>query len=108
MTAHQAYELVVGEIGIDRKEFLYDLKLWEIRAIIRGYRKREHSLWHIARWQTFWIMHNGMLDMKKAGLHSERDLCTFPWEKEKEVITMTDEEIENERKKLQEINAARE
>jgi hypothetical protein len=30
----------VGEIGIPRREFLYDLKFWEVRRIIRGYRKR--------------------------------------------------------------------
>jgi hypothetical protein len=32
--------LFVGEIGIPRREFLYDLKFWEVRRIIRGYRKR--------------------------------------------------------------------
>ena len=30
----------MGEIGISRKEFLYDIKFWEARRIIRGYRKR--------------------------------------------------------------------
>ena len=30
----------MGEIGIPRREFLYDLKFWEVRRIIRGYRKR--------------------------------------------------------------------
>ena len=30
----------MGEIGITRREFLYDLKFWEVRRIIRGYRKR--------------------------------------------------------------------
>ena len=30
----------MGEIGIPRHEFLYDLKFWEVRRIIRGYRKR--------------------------------------------------------------------
>lgn len=32
--------MFVGEIGIPRREFLYDLKFWEVRRIIRGYRKR--------------------------------------------------------------------
>ena len=32
--------MFVGEIGITRREFLYDLKFWEVRRIIRGYRKR--------------------------------------------------------------------
>ena len=32
--------MFVGEIGIPRREFLFDLKFWEVRRIIRGYRKR--------------------------------------------------------------------
>jgi hypothetical protein len=32
--------LLVGEIGIPRREFLYDLRFWEVRRIIRGYRRR--------------------------------------------------------------------
>ena len=30
----------MGEIGITRREFLYDLRFWEVRRIVRGYRKR--------------------------------------------------------------------
>ena len=32
--------MLVGEIGISRREFLYDLRFWEVDAIIRGYRRR--------------------------------------------------------------------
>ena len=31
----------MGEIGIPRREFLYDLRFWEARRIIRGYRNRD-------------------------------------------------------------------
>lgn len=31
----------MGEIGIPRREFLYDIKFWEVRRIIRGYRQRD-------------------------------------------------------------------
>lgn len=31
----------MGEIGIPRREFLYDLRFWEVRRIIRGYRRRD-------------------------------------------------------------------
>ena len=31
----------MGEIGISRREFLYDLRFWEGRRIIRGYRRRD-------------------------------------------------------------------
>ena len=33
--------MLVGEIGIPRHEFLYDLRFWEVRRIIRGYRQRD-------------------------------------------------------------------
>ena len=31
----------MGEIGISRHEFLYDIRFWEARRIIRGFRKRD-------------------------------------------------------------------
>lgn len=31
----------MGEIGIPRREFLYDITFWEVRRIIRGYRRRD-------------------------------------------------------------------
>ena len=31
----------MGEIGIPRHEFLYDIRFWEVRRIIRGYRRRD-------------------------------------------------------------------
>ena len=31
----------MGEIGIPRREFLYDILFWEARRIVRGYRKRD-------------------------------------------------------------------
>ena len=31
----------MGEIGIPRREFLYDISFWEVRRIIRGYRQRD-------------------------------------------------------------------
>ena len=30
----------MGEIGISRREFLYELRFWEVDAIIKGYRRR--------------------------------------------------------------------
>jgi hypothetical protein len=34
----------VGEIGIPRREFLYDLRFWEVDAIISGYRRRNRLM----------------------------------------------------------------
>ena len=76
------YQLLVGEIGIPRHEFLYELSFQEVRLIIRGYRRRERTSWEQIRWQTFWLLHNGMTDLKKAGINSADDLLHFPWDDE--------------------------
>ena len=31
----------MAEIGIPRREFLYDIRFWEVRRIVRGYRNRD-------------------------------------------------------------------
>lgn len=36
--------MFVGEIGITRHDFLYDITFWEAKRIIRGYRKRNRFL----------------------------------------------------------------
>ena len=32
----------MGEIGITRREFLYEIDFWEVDCINKGYRKRQH------------------------------------------------------------------
>jgi len=49
----------VGEIGIPRHEFLYDLRFWEVRRIIRGYRRRNkltHQLLAECAYATTFVM----------------------------------------------------
>jgi hypothetical protein len=41
--------LLVGEIGIDRHVFLYDLQFWEIRRIVKGYRRRDILKYQLLR-----------------------------------------------------------
>ena len=41
--------MLVGEIGIPRREVLEELKLWEIVLITRGYFRRYHPGWEQAR-----------------------------------------------------------
>ena len=41
--------MLVGEIGYNRKEYLYELDYWEILLITRGYFCRSHSNWEQAR-----------------------------------------------------------
>lgn len=53
--------MLVGEIGIPRHEFLYDLRFWEVRRIIRGYRRRD------------WLKHQLMAEIVYAATFSMRD-----------------------------------
>ena len=41
--------MLVGEIGIDRHVFLYDLQFWEIRRIVKGYRRRDILKYQLLR-----------------------------------------------------------
>ena len=51
----------MGEIGISRHEFLYDLRFWEVRRIIRGYRQRDR------------LKHQLLAECVYAAIHVMRD-----------------------------------
>ena len=51
----------MGEIGLPRREFLYDISFWEVRRIIRGYRRRDrlkHQLMAECVYATTFAMRN--------------------------------------------------
>ena len=74
----------MGEIGINRLEYLYDIHWWELVLIYRGYARRHRESWSMMRWQTFQLMgaQAGKKGMNEAGLFKPTDLLQFPWEKE--------------------------
>ena len=51
----------MGEIGIPRREFLYDIQFWEVRRIIRGYRRRD------------WLKHQLLAECAYATIYAMRD-----------------------------------
>lgn len=51
----------MGEIGIPRREFLYDLQVWEVRRIVRGYRRRDR------------LKHQLLAECVYAGIFAMRD-----------------------------------
>ena len=51
----------MGEIGYNRHEFLYDLRLWEIHLIVIGYRKRDR------------LKHQLMAECAYAAIYAMRD-----------------------------------
>lgn len=100
----------MGEIGIPRREFLYELALKDIILIERGYHARNRHLWSATRWQTYQMMCVSGADMKKAGIYTPRDLIKFPWENEREEQEETGNmptaaEIEAMREEMRRINA---
>lgn len=99
----------MGEIGIPRHEYLYELSYCEIILIVRGYSHRNREMWSAVRWQTYNLMCVSMADMKKAGIFRPTDLLRFPWEKGdiREGNMPTDEEIEEMRRQIREENEAR-
>ena len=72
----------VGEIGIQRREYLYELQYLDLLQIERGHERRHRHEWSIARWQTYYIMEAfvGSDNMKKAGLFNPSSLLPLPWD----------------------------
>lgn len=72
----------VGEIGVDRKEYLYHLSYCDIVQMLRGYERRLAHWWGAFRWQTHWLVvaQRGSEEMKRSGISSPADMLRFPWE----------------------------
>lgn len=82
----------MGEIGIPRREFLYDLRFWEVRRIIRGYRQRDrlkHQLIAECVYATTYVMRN------PEGKTVEDMFPSLFKEEEEESAEMTDQERED-------------
>ena len=70
--------MFVGEIGFPRREFLHDLKWWEVKSIIRGYHARHHAGWEQARL----VAYNAHYCMgSKDPVPAVDKWIIFPWEK---------------------------
>ncbi len=95
--------MLVGEIGISRHEFLYELRLWEIILITRGYVKRYHAGWEQARLVAY---HAAFAMGSKHTPPIITQWYPLPWEKELQADNLpSDEEVEETRAKLQAMNA---
>jgi hypothetical protein len=101
----------VGEIGISRLEFLYDLNYTDLLLIDYGYDKRKRDLWSSVRWQTYNMMSAqvGTDNMKKSGLYSPTDLLPFPWDNKGSDDTgsapISSKEVERMQQLIREENA---
>lgn len=74
----------MGEIGINRLEYLYELSWLDLILIERGYDRRCRHLWSATRWQAYELMsaQMGGQQMRENGIHTPLDLIKFPWEKQ--------------------------
>jgi hypothetical protein len=92
----------VGEIGISRHEFYYELKWWEVKAIIRGYNNRHHHGWEQARL----VAYNARFCMgSKNPIPTVTEWLKFPWEKE-EHNEMTQQDRDGLQAEMDAMNAA--
>jgi hypothetical protein len=92
------HELVVGEIGMPRHDFLWEMAWWEILSVVRGYRKRCREWMVMTRWQTLVLCNTW-----GAKFERPTDLLEFNWERERKE-EVSDDEINEMRRKIQEIN----
>lgn len=80
MSVHELYRKLVGEIGISRHEFWYELTWREVRAIIDGYNRRRRDGWEQARLVAYHVAYcMGVPEGKTAPLIT--DWLPFYWEK---------------------------
>ena len=97
----------MGEIGISYGLFLYGLKWWEIRSIIRGYNNRHHPGWEQARLVAYQA-HYCMGLPKGETAPTVTDWLKFPWEKKQETTDgdlPDDNEVARLRQMMRDENA---
>lgn len=100
--------MLVGEIGIQRREYLYEMTFCEILLTIRGYFRRYHPQWEMTRLIAYQV--HFCIGLKEGTTApSIQEFMPFPWERtadgESPADQMTDEDIEKLRRLMREENA---
>ena len=94
----------MGEIGFPRREFLHDIKWWEVKSIIRGYNARHHAGWEQARL----VAYNAHYCMgSKDPVPIVTEWFKFPWE-QKATVPISQKDIDELQAEIDAINAANE
>ena len=97
------YQYVVGEIGRDRKEFLYDFTFKEILLISRGYLRRQHPSWEQTRWIAYQVRY--CLGVKKGEVAKPpHQWVPFRWERQQQQ-SASKEEIDDLKELMANVNA---
>ena len=91
----------MGEIGFPRREFLHEIKWWEVKSIIRGYNARHHAGWEQARL----VAYNARFCMgSKDPVPTVSEWIKFSWEKE-HVAPISQEDIDELQAEIAAINS---
>ena len=93
----------MGEIGIPRHEFLYEIRFWEIRRIIRGYRRRDtlkHQLLAECAYATIYAMRD-----PKGKTVADIFPMLFDDDEDEDEPPITEEEVDNLQQLMADINA---
>ena len=95
--------MLVGEIGIARREYLYELSYCEILLITRGYFRRYHPGWEQARLVAHQV-HYCMGVSKGDVAKTPQEFIPFHWE-QKPVVQVSQDEIEELQAEIAAINS---
>lgn len=96
--------MLVGEIGIPRREFLYEVSYWEVVRIVKGYRRRDmlkHQLLAEIVYTTTYTMRDPkgktVTDMFPSLFNSE--------EENEDSVTISQEDVDDLQQLMATINA---
>jgi len=100
--------LLVGEVGLPRREFLYEIKVWEANRIIRGFKKRNRTELELLRLTAY----SAFFSFRKNEQHlTPQTWLPFSFDKEnvedeEESDIPSMEEVERMREEIRRINQA--
>lgn len=95
----------MGEIGRTRHEFLFEFDFWEVRRIIRGYRRRDIAKLQLLRLTAYFAKY-AMRDNKNNETPQQFLPMAFDKEGDDEgpAAPVSDEEVEEMRNMIRRIN----
>ena len=103
LNAHESYQLLVGEMGVPRRDYLYLMPYWEIVLTVRGYYRRNILQYELQRIQAFSAAF--AFGGNKNNI-SPRDFIPLPFDDDEgtDDEDLTDEEINEQRRRIEEEN----
>ena len=94
----------MGEIGVPRREFLYELRFWEVDCIIKGYRRR-NRLTHQLLAEIVYTTMYAMRDPKGKTLEGMFPMLFDDDEDDSDEPIMTKEDSDELQQLMEDLNA---